>query len=154
MNTKLAIAILQLVKEKHKLGQINSPSKLTHEINERGYALVSDEDVAACFNDLLALRCIVQTENPGIFKLNDEKDCIRQYKKNAIEGSIKEREEIENQRLTREKIKADISNAERVYSTYRSTRALAIIGVVLSLIAVLLGAAQLFGWLPPKKWPF
>jgi hypothetical protein len=154
VNTKLAIAILQLVKEKHKLGQINSPSKLILEINERAYVLVPDEEVAACFNDLLSLRCIVQTENPGIFKLNDEKDCIKQYKKNEIEGSIKEREEIENQRLSREKLKTDISNAERIYRTYRSTRTLAIIGVILSLIAVLLGVAQLFGWLPLKKWPF
>lgn len=49
--------------------------------------------------------------------------------------------------LTDKKLKVDLANAERVYKTYFSTRAMAIIATIVSLALLFLKLAEVFGWI-------
>lgn len=53
--------------------------------------------------------------------------------------------------LTARKLEIDLANAKRVYKTYFSTRAMAIIACIVSVCLLLLKLAEVFGWLSQPK---
>jgi len=60
-------------------------------------------------------------------------------------------EQKEKDALTDKKLKVDLANAERVYKTYFSTRAMAITATIISIALLLLRLAEVFGWLGRPK---
>jgi len=57
----------------------------------------------------------------------------------------------ERDKLSDEKLKVDLANAQRVYKTYFSTRAMAIIATIVSITLLLLKLAEVFGWIKSSK---
>ena len=57
---------------------------------------------------------------------------------------------IEADALSSRKLKIDLANAERVYKTYFSTRAMAIIATIVSVCLLLIKLATIFGWINSK----
>jgi hypothetical protein len=73
--------------------------------------------------------------------------------KSYFEKLKQEAEEINKRiKLSDKKLTVDLANAERVYKTYFSTRAMAIIATIVSVALLLIKLAEVFGWLDiPKR---
>jgi len=72
--------------------------------------------------------------------------------KELFERQIKQQQAQEGKdALTDKKLKVDLANAERVYKTYFSTRAMAIMATIVSVVLLFLKLAELFGWIVRQK---
>jgi hypothetical protein len=69
------------------------------------------------------------------------------YKKHFEKLNQEVEDKKERDRLSDEKLKIDLANAQRVYKTYFSTRAMAIAGAIVSVLLLLLKLAEVFGWI-------
>lgn len=63
-------------------------------------------------------------------------------KLNQEADQIKERTSLSDKKLI-----VDLANAERVYKTYYSTRVMAIVATIVSVVLLLLKLAEVFGWM-------